>query len=72
MVRPLPIRQQKWNDILIDLVTGLPWSNRCNAILVVAYRLTKMRQQIFYKEDTDTLSLPDYSSDTYFVDTVHT
>jgi hypothetical protein len=38
---PLPIPDRPWQDISMDFVMGLPWSNSCNAIWVVVDHLTK-------------------------------
>jgi len=46
ILRPLPIPDAAWRHISMDFVTGLPWSNGFNAILVVVCRLTKMRHLI--------------------------
>lgn len=57
VLRPLSIVQQRWDDILIEFVTGPSWLNGCNAIRVIYDRLTKMRHLITYKGDTDTREL---------------
>jgi hypothetical protein len=41
VLRPLPIPDRPWQDISMDFVTGLPWSNGCYAIWVVVDHLTK-------------------------------
>lgn len=46
MLKPLPIPEGPWQDISMDFVTGLPWSNGCDAIFMVVDRLTKMRHMI--------------------------
>jgi hypothetical protein len=38
---PLPILDRPWQDISMDVVMGLPWSNGCDAIWVVVDHLTK-------------------------------
>ena len=43
ILRPMPIPDGVWHHISIDFIMGLPWSNGYNAILVVVYRVTKMR-----------------------------
>jgi hypothetical protein len=41
VLRPLPIPERPWQDISMDFVTGLPWSNRCDTIWAVVDQLTK-------------------------------
>jgi len=43
ILRPLSIPYHPWQDISIDFVTGLPWTNGNDAIWVVVDRLTNMR-----------------------------
>jgi len=43
VLRPLPIHNAAWRHISMDFITGLPWSNGYNSVLVVVCRLTKMR-----------------------------
>jgi hypothetical protein len=38
---PLPIPDRPWQDISMDFVMGLPWSNGCDAIWVVVDCFTK-------------------------------
>ena len=46
LLHPLPIPQQRWQDITIDFITGLPLSNGYNAIMTTTDRLTKERHYI--------------------------
>ncbi len=46
LLHPLPIPQQRWQDISMDLVTGLPISDGYNAIWTIIDRLTKERHYI--------------------------
>jgi hypothetical protein len=39
---PLSIPDGPWKNLSIDFITGMPWSDGYNAILVVTCRLTKM------------------------------
>jgi len=50
ILRPLPIQNAAWRHLSMDFITGLPWSNGFNAILVVVCRLTKMRHLIPYRD----------------------
>lgn len=43
LLHPLPIPDQRWKDLSIDLVTGLPKSRNCNAIFTICDRLSKDR-----------------------------
>ena len=43
LLQPLPVSQWKWDDICMDLITGLPRSHRGNgAIWVIVDTLTKV------------------------------
>jgi len=46
LLKPLQVPFRKWSSISLDLVTGLPISNRFNALLVVVDRLSKMAHYI--------------------------
>ena len=46
VLKPLPVPSQRWTNISMDFVTGLPTSDGSDAILVVVDRLTKMRHFI--------------------------
>src|SRR5512140_3223031 len=52
--RPLPIAEGPWQDVSLDYVTGLPWSNGQNAILLVMDRVTKQRHLIATRDTCDT------------------
>lgn len=43
---PLPIPEQRWKDISLDFITGLPMSNGQNAILAIVDRLSKERHYV--------------------------
>ena len=46
LLHPLPIPDQRWKDIAMDLITGLPTSRGNDAILTVVDRLSKERHYI--------------------------
>ena len=46
VLQPLPVPQQRWQDISIDLVTGIPEVQGCDTILTVVDRLSKKRHYI--------------------------
>ena len=45
-LEPLPVPEQRWQDVAIDFVVGLPKSNGKNAIFTVTDRLSKGRHFI--------------------------
>lgn len=49
LLEPLSIPQQRWKDIAMDFVTGLPLAHGNNAILTVTCRLSKDRHFIACK-----------------------
>jgi hypothetical protein len=57
VLRPLPIPDRPWQDISMDFVTGLPWSNGCDAIWVVVHHLTKERHLVPCRTDVDAKEL---------------
>ena len=46
LLHPLPIPEQRWKDVSMDFITGLPDVNGRNAILTVIDRLSKERHYI--------------------------
>ena len=46
ILQPLPVPEQHWQNINIDLVTGIPKVQGCDAILTVVNRLSKKRHYI--------------------------
>jgi hypothetical protein len=44
--QPLPIPQERWKDIAMDFITGLPLSEGYNAICTIICRLTKERHYV--------------------------
>jgi transposase InsO family protein len=59
LLRPLPVPQAPWQDISMDFVVGLPWSEGCDAIWVVVDRLTKQRHLVPCRSDVDANDLAD-------------
>jgi transposase InsO family protein len=59
ILRPLPIPERPWQDISMDFVTGLPWSQGCDAIWVVVDRLTKERHLTPCRTNIDAAGLAD-------------
>jgi len=57
ILRPLSILYRSWQDISMDFVTGLPWSNGHDAIWVVVDRLTKMGHLVPCRTTIDAPSL---------------
>lgn len=46
LLKPLPIPDRRWSDISVDFVVDLPLSKRCQNIMVVVDRLSKMKHLI--------------------------
>src|SRR3978361_4553 len=59
VLRPLSIPQKPWQDISMDFVTGLPWSNGHDAIWVVVDQLTKQRHLVPCHTTVDARDLAD-------------
>jgi len=59
ILRPLSIPYRPWQDISMDFVTSLPWSNSNDAIWLVVDRLTKMRHLVHCRTTIDASSLAD-------------
>ena len=57
VLRPLSIPDRPWQDISMDFVTDLPMSEGCDAILMVADRLTKARHMNPCKSTVDAADL---------------
>ena len=51
-LQPLPVSQQRWKDISIDFVVGLPEAYKYTNIITVTDRLTKDKYYIACKEIT--------------------
>jgi len=47
-LKPLPIPDRRWKDILINFVINLPKSKGCTNIIVVIDRLSKIKHLIAY------------------------
>jgi len=59
ILHPLSIPYRPWQDISMDFVTGLPWSNGNDAIWVLVDRLTNMRHLVPCCTTIDAPSLAD-------------
>jgi hypothetical protein len=57
VLRLLPIPECPWQDISMDFITRLPWSNGCDTIWVVVDQLTKKWHLIPYCTDVDAKEL---------------
>jgi hypothetical protein len=57
LLKPLPIANKPWEEISMDFVTGLPWSEGYDAIWVVVDRFTKMRHLVPCRTTTDASQL---------------
>jgi hypothetical protein len=54
---PRPITDRPWQDILMDFVMGLPWSNSYDTIWVVVDYLTKEQHLVPCQIDINTKEL---------------
>jgi IS30 family transposase len=66
LLQPLPIPDQKWSDISLDFVEGLPKSRGKDVILVVVDRLTKYAHFLPLSHPFSTLQVSKI-----FMDNIH-
>ena len=59
ITQPLAIPKRAWEDISMDYVVELLWSDRFNAVLVVVWRLTKIRHLILCRDTCTAENLAD-------------
>ena len=59
ITRPLPIPHRAWEDISMDYVVCLLWSDRFNTVFVDVCRLTKMRHLIHFRDTCTSEELAD-------------
>ena len=59
LLQSLPIPQTLWQDISMDFVVGLPWSNGWDAIWVAVDQLTKQRNLVPCISTVDAKDLAD-------------
>jgi len=59
ILHPLPIPNASWSHLSMDFITGLPWTNGFNAILVVVCRHTKMSHLIRCRDTCTAEQLAD-------------
>ena len=53
ILEPLPVLEQRWSDISVDFVTGIPEVGGRDAICNVVDRLTKERHHIATTKELD-------------------
>ena len=59
LLQSLPVLQTPWQDISMDFMVGLPWSDGYDAIWVVVYRLMKQRHLVLCTSTVDAKDLAD-------------
>ena len=59
VLQPLPVPKQRWQNISIDLVTGVPKVQGCDAILTVVDKLSKERHYIGTTKELNAEGLVD-------------
>ena len=56
LLHPLPIPDQRWKDLSMDLITGLPKSRKFNAIFTICCRLSKHRLYVPVSDENEGTS----------------
>ena len=59
MLQPLPVPEQRWQDLSINLVTGIPKVHACDAICCVVDRLSKKHHYIGMTKELNAEGLTD-------------